>query len=471
MEGGVHIVSRRMVRPAAEHAGELPEHETVHHLTPLDLRMITGDYVQKGVVLPKPPGGGEHVVEHLVSSFARALARFYPLAGRLAVAETPPSPGGARPTISLSLRCNGEGAEFVHAVAPGVTVADIADSLYVPRVVWSFFPLNGMLGTDAAVEPRRPVLAAQVTELADGMFIAMSLNHGVADGFTFWHLFRTWSEINRRRGADSADLELSTPPPVFDRWFVDGIPAPIPLPFAKLEDMVRRPVYTPVEECFLHFSAESVRTLKEKANAEMAAAGAAATATISSLQSVVAHIWRAVCRARRLAPELETRHGLSVGLRARVKEVPQEYMGNTVVGAVARATAGELLGGGLGWAAWLLNRAVASAGDVASVRRMLPAWPETPRFVTVASLQNAGVMVISGSPRFDVFGNDFGWGRPVGVRSGAGNKLDGKMTVYEGRGGGGSMAVEICLAPEALARLVADEEFMSAVTAPPPTHH
>uniref|UniRef100_A0A0E0IRM4 Acetyltransferase n=1 Tax=Oryza nivara TaxID=4536 RepID=A0A0E0IRM4_ORYNI len=324
MEGGVHIMSRRMVRPAAEHAGELPDHETVHHLTPLDLQMITVDYVQKGVVLPKPPGGGEHVVEHLVSSFARALARFYPLTGRLAIAETA-SPGGV-PTISISLRCNGEGAEFVHAVAPGVTVADIADSLYVPRVVWSFFPLNGMLGTDAAVESR-PVLAAQVTELADGMFVAMSLNHGVADGFTFWHLFRTWSEISRRSD-DSADLELSTPPPVFDRWFVDGIPMPIPLPFAKLEDMVRRPVYTPVEECFLHFSAESVRTLKEKANAEMAAA--AATATISSLQSVLAHTWRAVCRARRLAPELETRHGLSVGLRARVKEVPQEYMGNTV---------------------------------------------------------------------------------------------------------------------------------------------
>uniref|UniRef100_A0A0D9ZJN9 Acetyltransferase n=1 Tax=Oryza glumipatula TaxID=40148 RepID=A0A0D9ZJN9_9ORYZ len=379
---GIHIVSRRMVRPAAEHAGELPEHETVHHLTPLDLRMITGDYVQKGVVLPKPPGRGEHVVEHLVSSFARALARFYPLASRLAVAD---------------------------ADTPSST-ADIADSLYVPRVVWSFFPLNGMLGTDAAVEPRRPVLAAQVTELADGMFIAMSLNHGVADGFTFWHLFRTWSEINRRRSGDNADLELSTPPPVFDRWFVDGIPAPIPLPFAKLEDMVRRPLYTPVEECFLHFSAESVRTLKEKANAEMAGGGGAATAAISSLQSVVAHIWRAVCRARRLAPELETRHGLSVGLRARVKEVPQEYMGNTVVGAVARATAGELLGRGLGWAAWLLNRAVASAGDEANVRRMLPAWPETPRFVTVASLQNAGVVVISGSPRFDVFGNDFGWG-------------------------------------------------------------
>uniref|UniRef100_A0A0E0LQJ2 Acetyltransferase n=1 Tax=Oryza punctata TaxID=4537 RepID=A0A0E0LQJ2_ORYPU len=465
MEGRVKIVSRRMVRPAAEHAGELPEHETVYHLTPLDLRMITVDYVQKGVVFPKPPGGGEHVVEHLASSFARALARFYPLAGRLAVAETA-SPDCV-PAISISLHCDGEGAEFVHAVAPGVTVADIADSLYVPRVVWSFFPLNGMLGTDAAVESH-PVLAAQVTELADGLFVAMSLNHGVADGFTFWHLFHTWSEINRR-SVDNADLELSTPPPVFNRWFVDGIPVPIPLPFAKLEDMVRRPVYTPVEECFLHFSAESVRTLKEKANAEMAGT-ATATATISSLQSVLAHTWRAVCRARRLAPERETAYGLSVGLRARVKEVPQEYMGNTVTGAAAKTNVGELLDKGLGWAALLLNRAVASA-DEASVRRMLAAWPEKPSFVMVANLQIAGVMAISGSPRFDVFGNDFGWGRPVGVRSGAGNKFDGKVTVYEGRGGGGgSMAVEICLPPETLARLVADEEFMSAVTAPLPTH-
>ncbi|KAF0900804.1 hypothetical protein E2562_035301 [Oryza meyeriana var. granulata] len=45
-------------------------------------------------------------------------------------------------------------------------------------------------------------------------------------------------------------------------------------------------------------------------------------------------------------------------------------------------------------------------------------------------------MGTSNSPRFEVYGNDFGWGRPVGVRTGGGNKLDGKMTVYEGRDGG-----------------------------------
>ena len=66
------------------------------------------------------------------------------------------------------------------------------------------------------------------------------------------------------------------------------------------------------------------------------------------------------------------------------------------------------------------------------------------------------------SPRFDVFGNDFGWGRPVAVRSGGGNKVDGRATVYElGRGGG--IGMELCLAPEALARLIADDEFMAVV--------
>jgi len=61
--GGVRIVSRRLVRP--EQAAGSPddsapsEPETIH-LTPWDLRMITVDYIQKGLLLPKPrtAGGG-----------------------------------------------------------------------------------------------------------------------------------------------------------------------------------------------------------------------------------------------------------------------------------------------------------------------------------------------------------------------------------------------------------------------------
>lgn len=43
------------------------------------------------------------------------------------------------------------------------------------------------------------------------------------------------------------------------------------------------------------------------------------------------------------------------------------------------------------------------------------------------------------------------------------NKVDGKGAVFEGQGGKGSMALEVCLASEAVFRIVANE-FMCATT-------
>ncbi|PUZ49849.1 hypothetical protein GQ55_6G011400 [Panicum hallii var. hallii] len=456
--GGVEILSRRLVRPESSSSPDrMPSEPEVIHLTPWDLRLITVDHIQKGILLPMPrAGGAAQVIDNLASSFARALDLFYPLAGRLTASEV--TDGVSTPSFVISLCCNNEGAEFVHAMAPGVTVRDITTCLYIPSVVWSLFPLNRLLSVDAVVDSL-PVLAAQVTELEDGIFIAMSLNHGVADGTAFWRFFNTWSEINRSSGGNEG-YELSTPLPMVDRWFLDTCPVPIPLPFGKLEDIVLRPEYTPVRECFFHFSAESIKKLKTKANAEMAGT---ATATISSLQSLLAHIWRAVCRARQLAPHLETEYRLVIGCRGRVKGIPQEYMGNAVRLGTAESTVGDVLDKGLGWVAWLLNRVVASF-DEAQVMGDLASWAREPKLAHMRPSRNPAYAVTGSSPRFDVYGNDFGWGGPVAVRSGAGNKLDGKVTVYEGRGGGGSMALEVCLSPEALARLIADEEFMEAVT-------
>lgn len=121
--GGVRIISRRMVRRESTSLrnGMPPEPENIH-LTLWDLRMITVDYIQNG----------QHAVEHLVSSFARALARFYPLADRHTVAEI--NDGASPPSLTISLCCNDKGAEFVHAVAPGVTVAVSTTPLYILRM-------------------------------------------------------------------------------------------------------------------------------------------------------------------------------------------------------------------------------------------------------------------------------------------------------------------------------------------------
>jgi hypothetical protein len=44
--------------------------------------------------------------------------------------------------------------------------------------------------------------------------------------------------------------------------------------------------------------------------------------------------------------------------------------------------------------------------------------------------------------------------------------MEGKVMVFGVPGQGGSMSLEVCNAPDALQRLVADEEFMDAVSMP-----
>jgi hypothetical protein len=103
----------------------------------------------------------------------------------------------------------------------------------------------------------------------------------------------------------------------------------------------------------------------------------------------------------------------------------------------------------------------------AAMEEWLDRWTREPDFLYMGNLSSGGVALMTGSsPRFDVFGNDFGWGKPVAVRSGSGNKIDGKATVFEGPDRGGSMSLEVCVTPDVLERLLADEEFMNAVSVP-----
>ncbi|KAG2576240.1 hypothetical protein PVAP13_6NG014958 [Panicum virgatum] len=418
--GGVRVVSRRTVRPSTP---PLKEEVEVIHLTPLDLRLIRTDSLQKGVLMPKPPVSGASLVNALEPSFERGDG-----------------------TLTVSLRCTGEGAEFVHATAPGVAAADIVSSVYTPSVVrdelHSFDPA---LGADAAVEAL-PLVSVQVTELADSVFIGMTLNHSVADGAALWH--------------------FSTPAPVLQRWFVETWPVSIPLPFGKLEDIARQVKRTTVREAFFTFSTASVTELTARANGEIAGTAATAAAAISSLQAVLAQLWRAVCRARRMPPEQGTSYSVLIDCRGRGKGIPPGYVGNAAAFGKAEATVGEIEGRGLGWTAWLPNRAEASF-DEASVRESAARWVQQPELMFITDLTSAATALATGSlPWSDVFGNDFGWGKPVTMRSGAGNKTDGKAAVFEGPERGGGMSLELCLAPDALERLLTDEEFMDAVSLP-----
>lgn len=116
---------------------------------------------------------------------------------------------------------------------------------------------------------------------------------------------------------------------------------------------------------------------------------------------------------------------------------------------------------GLGNAAWQMNRMVASHTEE-KVKEFLETWTRSPKLITVSNFTK-NALVTSSSPQFNIYGNDFGWGKPIAVRSGEANKSGGKITVYRGVEEG-SIDIEACLSAETLEALSNDQEFMAAAT-------
>ncbi|KAK1588643.1 hypothetical protein Q3G72_025462 [Acer saccharum] len=109
----------------------------------------------------------------------------------------------------------------------------------------------------------KPLLAVQVTELVDGIFIGIFVNHTILDATSFWHFVNSWSEISR--GYEC----LSKPAPILDHWFLHDKDCPIHVPIFTSEQLNNRYVPPPLEQRVFHFSKETIAKLKAKANAEI----------------------------------------------------------------------------------------------------------------------------------------------------------------------------------------------------------
>ncbi|XP_042479442.1 uncharacterized acetyltransferase At3g50280-like [Macadamia integrifolia] len=433
------------------------------HLNPWDLSLLSLHYIQKGLLFPKPPPTKDPcitIIDHLKESLSRTLVHFLPLAGQF-VTHKQDDP----PSYSISLDCNKKnpGVDFVHAVAD-VTMADILSPVDVPPIVQSFFLLDRAINHDGHT---LPLLAVQVTELLDGIFIACSFNHIVGDGNSYWKFFNAWAEICRMMVNGNHDYDHISYRPLHRRWFPDGHGTIINLPFSHPDEFIDR--YTPPEvlrQRFFHFSSQSIARLKAKANTECNTT----TTTISSFQALSALIWRSVTRARRYLPSHQkTSCKLGINDRSRLNPpLSPDYFGNCVQTVNATVTVGELLSHGIGWAAWLLHEAVNDHSDN-KVRGWLEEWMVSPCIYQYGNFVDPCSIYLGSSPRFNIYGCDFGWGKAEAVRSGSANKFDGKVFLYPGREGEGSMDLEVCLPPESMSALESDSEFMDVVS--PPSHH
>lgn len=430
-----------------------PEVRQPVHLTPFELPGLNVKYSQKGLLFAKPsPLENQDFsintyLDDLRKSLSATLDHFYPLAARLATRkqENPPSY-----VIYIDPE-NSPGAKLIYATVEASVSDIITDD--VPKLVHSLFDLNDAIGHDGHTVP---LLSIQVTELIDGIFIGGSINHMIGDGTSFWNFMASWSEIFKSKENYGGSISR---PPVFDRTIVNGSEGFINLPYTNHEQFIERfEVSLNFKERFFHFSSASVSKLKAKANSECK------TNKISSLQAVIALLWRCITRARGLASESETSCRLMVSNRRRINPpLSDDYFGNPIHLLKETTKVSDLMANGIGWGAFLLHQAIVNHDD-AIVRKWVKSWIESPFIIKMSQMTaDLNSIHVGSSPRFDMYGCEFGLGKAVAARSGHTNKGDGKITMYPGREGGGSMDVEVCLLPEYMVKFESDEELISAL--------
>ncbi|KAL4649600.1 hypothetical protein ACB092_01G025800 [Castanea dentata] len=432
----IRYISESFIKP--QYA--LEESKRPFYLAPWDLILLSVNYIQKGLLFTKPPTANAQedfiktLLDRLQHSLSVTLVHFYPLAGRLVTQknENPPS-------SLIFVDCsNSPGAKFIYADLD-MTISDILSPIDVPSIVQSFFDHDRAVNYDGHT---MPLLSIQVTELKDGIFIGCSMNHCIGDGTSYWHFLNTWSEIFQAQGNNIS----ITRPPIHRRWFPDGVSPIINLPFSHQDEFISRGEAPKLRERMFHFSSESIAKLKAKANAE------SNTNKISSFQSLSALVWRCITRARCLPHDQITHCRLATNNRSRMEpSLSDDYFGNSVYILGGVTTAGELLEHNLGWAAWKLHEAVVNHTDKV-VRDLVDTWLQSPIIPQPARVFDPYGVMMGSSPRFDMYGNEFGMGKAVALRSGYANKPDGKVSSYPGYEG------------DSMSSLESDKEFMDAVS-------
>ncbi|ESQ47253.1 hypothetical protein EUTSA_v10027774mg [Eutrema salsugineum] len=408
----VTMISSSLVRPKNIDQSGRP---TIH-LTPHDLDLLYLFYPQRGLLFPKPDPE-TCIIPRLKAALSTALEVYFPFAGRLVKVDNQEDN-----TVSFHVESDGSGAKFIHAKAESVSMNDLLQPHgSVPDFITLFFPSKDVVSRDALIS--EPLLALQVTEMKDGVFISFGYNHMVADGSSFWSFFQTWSKICLN-GSGSDNFQ----PLVLKDWFHEKIYFPIHIPVFKTETPSNRETST--KERIFHFTKKKISYLKAKANDEIGSIDS----NISSLQVVVAYLWLSIIRHSGLNREEETQCKVAADMRHRLNPpIEKECFGNVTDLATAMSTVGDLLDHGLGWTALQISKSVRSQTNE-SYKTFAENWVRnvtTPKIGAGNRLADNSLIVAS-SPRFEVYDHDFGWGKPIAARAGPGNGIGGLLVMFRG---------------------------------------
>ncbi|XP_057754373.1 malonyl-CoA:anthocyanidin 5-O-glucoside-6''-O-malonyltransferase-like [Arachis stenosperma] len=348
------------------------------------------------------------ILPKLKHSLSLALAYYFPLAGILNWPHD-----SNKPIITynvgdtLSLIVAESDADFNH-----LSGSDLCEASEVHHLVPEL-----SISDDQAT-----VLALQVTLFPNhGFSIGITSHHAVLDGKTSTSFIKSWAYLCNKLG-DSSSSPCDLPPelsPFLDRKIVED---PKGLEAKYLSDWLKQggPNNRSLKVWNLQGPQDSIRGLfyLSRSNIEslrkLVVSKKKETMNDLHLSSfVISLAYAIVCKAK--AEKVNTNRvyvGLNVDCRSRLDPpLPPTYFGNCIGGRLAVAETKGLLGeDGIVVAVESLSNALETLKD--GVLSGAENW---------SSLLHDGLhsddklMSAAGTPRFEVYGNDFGWGKPKKV--------------------------------------------------------
>ncbi|XP_077243160.1 agmatine coumaroyltransferase-2-like [Tasmannia lanceolata] len=286
----------------------------------------------------KPPMPPNTTVE---LGLQKALGVYREWAGRLSEDME------GRRTIHL----NDEGVRFVEASTD--CTLDLAMPLKPSSTLLSLHP--SLKGVEELVQ-------VQLTRFTCGsLVVGFTAHHLVADGHATSNFLVAWGQASR-------GFEIS-PIPMCDRTIFSPRDPPriefehrgvefSPKKFDK-EEYLYDPLADDVIVHKFHFTSEFLAKLKAKASSLRGS-----NRPFSTFESLVAHLWRAITKARGLNGFEMTQVRISVNGRMRLNpRVPNDYFGNLVLWAFPRAKVKELLNEPLHFVAKLIHDSVAKVNN------------------------------------------------------------------------------------------------------------
>jgi hypothetical protein len=353
----------------------------------------------------------QSILPTLTHSLSLTLQHFLPLVGNLIC---PPPP--AKPYIFYT-----QGDSIPLTIAESTAIFDHLTG-YHPRDVKDFshlvpkFPLTQMPNETFVF----PLLAIQVTLFPNSGICVAVTNRHVIDGRIRSLFMKSWASIFKAGGHDSSCLDNSLRP-FYDRDVIkdpNGIEAVFLEEYFRMrsswkKDIGSTPVFDGENVAATYvLNPPTIESLKQRCEKDNESSN---PQHFSSFVVTCAFIW--VCRMKTQFHEGATRStdddelcyfGFPADCRGRLEfPVPTTYFGNCLAYLDAAAKTSELVGD---------NGFVVAAKAIARGISKLKSRPLEGAEKWMEDMNNlfrtGRLLVVGGSPSFNDYGTDFGWGRP-----------------------------------------------------------